>query len=121
MDSYRVVTVTEDDLGLITGGPELRRTFLDQAIVLGNPLFAKTLSELKRIIEQRSSLIYQRKCNQEVYHLWTEQLWEKSRIVQQERSRLLASILARSTTAYRTICFKELIRLDMIYHAQNGS
>ena len=32
MDYYRIVTLTEDDLELIKGGPEVRRFFIDQAL-----------------------------------------------------------------------------------------
>lgn len=117
MDSYRVITVTEDDLGLITGGPELRRTFLDTAIILGNPLFAKVLSELKRITEQRSSLIYQKSCNNELYRLWTKQLWEKSCIVQKERIEFLARILAEAKQLIEDI-FQGVYRLNMRYAAK---
>ena len=117
MDSYRAITVTEDDLGLITGGPEVRRNFLDAAIILGSPLFTKTLSELKRITEQRSSLIYQKSSNQDLYRLWTEQLWEKSRIVQQERIGLLSRILTEAKELIDTM-FQGAYRLDMSYAAK---
>jgi len=117
MDSYRIVTATEDDLGLITGGPEGRRSFLDAAIILGNPLFTKTLSELKRITEQRSSLIYQRNGNQDLYRLWTEQLWEKSRIVRLERIELLSRILDEARLLIESM-FQGAYRLDMTYVAK---
>ncbi|HML19239.1 MAG TPA: DNA replication and repair protein RecF [Candidatus Dependentiae bacterium] len=92
MESYRAITITEDDLGLITGGPEVRRTFIDTALILGNPLFTKTLADLKRIIDQRTSLIAQKSSNHEVFKLWTQQLWEKSCSIQQERLALLTKI-----------------------------
>ncbi len=92
MESYRVITITEDDLGLITGGPEVRRTFVDTALILGNPLFTKTLADLKKIIDQRTSLITQRSSNLDVFKLWTQQLWEQSRFIQQERIALLTKI-----------------------------
>lgn len=114
MDSYRVITVTEDDLGLITGGPEMRRNYLDAAIILGNPLFAKTLSELKRITEHRASLIYQKNAHEELYRLWTEQLWEKSRLVQQERTALLDKVLREARVLMESM-FQGLYRLDMAY------
>jgi Recombinational DNA repair ATPase (RecF pathway) len=114
MDSYRIITVTEDDLGLIAGGPEVRRNFLDAAIVLGNPLFAKTLSELKRVTEQRASLLYQRSSNQDVYRLWTEQLWEKSLVVQQERIALLARVLSEAKALIQEM-FQSAYSLDMAY------
>ena len=34
MDSYRVITLTENDLALVCAGPEERRAFVDQALVL---------------------------------------------------------------------------------------
>jgi len=92
MEAYRVITITEDDLGLITGGPEVRRAFVDTALILGNPLFTKTLADLKRIVGQRTSLIAQKNSNRELFELWTQQLWEKSRYIQQERIALLAKI-----------------------------
>jgi DNA replication and repair protein RecF len=114
MDSFRVITVTEDDLGLITGGPEMRRNYLDAAIILSNPLFAKTLSELKRITEHRASLIYQRNAHEELYRLWTEQLWEKSRLVQRERIALLESVLYEAKGLIEGM-FKGAYSLDMVY------
>ena len=39
LDYYRIVTITEDDLGLIKDGPEERRLFIDQAIMLADPEF----------------------------------------------------------------------------------
>lgn len=115
MDSYRTVTVTEDDIGLITGGPEIRRNFLDAAIVLDNPVFTRTLSELRRITEQRASLLVQRNNNQELYRLWTEQLWEKSRIVQQARISLLSKIHEEAKRLIDTM-FQGFYRLNMTYN-----
>jgi DNA replication and repair protein RecF len=114
MDSYRAITITEDDLGLITEGPEIRRNFLDAAVILGNPLFAKTLTDLKRVTEQRATLIYQKTGNRDVYMLWAEQLWEKSRLVQQERAALLARILDQAKVLIKEM-FQGAYRLDMAY------
>lgn len=119
MDSYRVITVTEDDLGLITGGPEMRRNYLDAAIILGNSLFTKTLSELKRITEHRASLIYQKNTHEELYRLWTEQLWEKSLQVQKERAALLSSVLQEAKALIDTM-FQGAYRLDMAYMPKMG-
>lgn len=114
MDSYRVVTVTEDDLELITGGPEMRRTFLDQAILLSNPLFAQTMAQLRRIIDQRSSLLAHGRVHQDVYYLWSKQLWEKSRAVAQERMVRLASMLQEAKSLIHAM-FGGMYRLDMSY------
>lgn len=98
MDSYRVITVTEDDLALVCSGPEERRSFLDQALVLKSPLFAKKLSELRRTVEQRSALIARGNANKDVYRLWTQQLWTKSLEIQEERTTFLSLLLDRATT-----------------------
>lgn len=97
MDSYRVITVTEDDLALICDGPDERRSFIDQALVLKKPLFAKKLSELRRTVEQRSALIARGNTNKDIYRLWTEQLWTKSLEIQEERAAFLDVLLDRAT------------------------
>ncbi len=102
MDAYRVVTTTEDDLGLISGAPEVRRAFLDQALVLTCPGFIKVLTEYRKIMGHRTHLIITRAGNEDVYRLWTEQLWNKSLVIAQERTRFLSHIAEHANTIMRT-------------------
>ena len=54
---YRIVTLTEDDLFIIKGGPEIRRFFIDQAIALQNPEFVTVMKQYRAVLEQRNSFL----------------------------------------------------------------
>lgn len=92
MDHYRVITLTEDDLGLIKLGPDVRRQFTDQAILLYNQQYMQHLREYKTILDNRNKLLQHLHVNKEMYDLWTEQLWHKSLVIQHERIAFLAQL-----------------------------
>ena len=54
---FRVTLFWPDDLGLVKGGPELRRRFLNQLLVQVEPGYARALAGLRRVLEQRNSLL----------------------------------------------------------------
>jgi DNA replication and repair protein RecF len=54
---FRVTLFWPDDLGLVKAGPELRRRFLNQTLVQIEPGYARALAGLKRVLEQRNSLL----------------------------------------------------------------
>lgn len=54
---FPIFSITEDDLQLIKGDPEYRRTFIDQAITYQNPEFLKKLRTLKNSLSQRNALL----------------------------------------------------------------
>lgn len=82
---YRVVTLTEEDLELIKGGPEIRRSYIDAVITLYNPDYLIVMRRYKKILEQRNALLAQHKVNTESYDLWSEQLWQASAEIQHAR------------------------------------
>lgn len=92
MDHYRIVTLTEDDIFLIKGAPEIRRTFLDQAIFLQNPGFVQTIKKFKKIVENRNSLLKSGRVNKELYDILTPQLWDISYIIRNERKAVLGQL-----------------------------
>ena len=53
----RVTLFWPDDLGLVKAGPDLRRRFLNQMLVQIEPGYARALSGLRRVLEQRNSLL----------------------------------------------------------------
>lgn len=105
---YRVIALTEDDLALIKGSPDKRRSFIDHYVMLYNPELVITYRKLKKTIEHRQALFHRYPLNREDYMLWTEQLWSCSRDIRMARIKAidrLASIvqellhtLNRSTT-----------------------
>ena len=54
---FRVALFWPDDLGLVKAGPDLRRRFLNQMLVQVEPGYARALAGLRRVIEQRNSLL----------------------------------------------------------------
>ena len=91
MDHYRIITLSELDLELINGSPEVRRSFMDQAILLANPGHAAMSTQARKLVEHRNSLL-QRGYNEELYRLWTHQLWEKTILIQAARRELLGTL-----------------------------
>ena len=85
MATFRVVTITEDDLALVQGGPEARRTFLDQAGILIEPSTIDALRALREVAAQRNALLQQSLFNESQYKIWTKQLYDKSKRVQEQR------------------------------------
>jgi DNA replication and repair protein RecF len=101
LDYYRIVTVHEEDLTIIKGAPEIRRLFIDQAIVLENVEFMASLKQVRQIVQQRNALLLQKNPSKEHQLLWAEQLWNSSIIIQKMRNAYLMQLL---------ICMQRLMR-----------
>lgn len=114
---YRVITLTEDDLGLIKGGPELRRSFLDQALILHDADTVSHLKAYKVIAHNRNALLQQRTIDEESYHIWTRQLWEQSQIIQRYRRELLKN-LEKTTNSILASFFPMQVSLSLEYQAK---
>lgn len=92
MDYYRVITLTEDDLELIKLGPDVRRQFIDQAVLLYNPNYLSHIKEYKTIVDNRNKLLQNMQISKDLYDIWTEQLWQKTAILQSERIAFIESL-----------------------------
>src|SRR5207245_9812508 len=55
--NFRAALFWPDDLGLVKGGPELRRRFLNQMLVQVEPGYARALANLRRVLEARNTLL----------------------------------------------------------------
>jgi DNA replication and repair protein RecF len=74
---FRVTLFWPDDLGLVKAGPELRRRFLNQMLVQVEPGYARALAGLKRVLEQRNSLLKKIAAGEEandVLEVWDQEL-----------------------------------------------
>lgn len=108
--NYRVVVLTEDDLNIIKGGPEIRRSFIDQHIYLQNPNWIIEMRNYKRATDHRNALLKDKNFDIESYRIWTNQLIAKSTIIRTERLKALTEIeneinnqLAQSFSAELTV------------------
>lgn len=88
---YRVVTLTEDDLFLIKGSPEVRRTWIDQACAITNPEYVTLLRHFRKVLQQRNALL-QSHYDSESYAIWTDRLVSISEQVRHERMTLLNAL-----------------------------
>lgn len=89
MDHFCVITLTEDDLFLVSGGPEFRRSLIDQQVLLHDPSFIKTYSDYKKILDNRNSLIKSGSFSNENYRLWTDKLIEVGNKIKKSRKQQL--------------------------------
>jgi DNA replication and repair protein RecF len=92
MATFRVITITEDDLALVQGGPDARRAFLDQASLLVEPTAIELLRELREVAAQRNALLHQPSFNESQYRIWSKQLYTKSGRVQEQRLAIIAAL-----------------------------
>jgi DNA replication and repair protein RecF len=89
---YRVVSLTEDDLQLIQGSPEERRSFLNQALLLIDPSLMALMREYKIILDNRNALLQNNTFHNETYWVWTKKLWESTGKIQEIRRDFLGSL-----------------------------
>lgn len=97
-DYYRVISIAEDELMLIKGSPELRRSFIDSALLLFNPALAKLLSKYRTVLENRNALLRHGKFDELSYTVWSEQLFTLSQTLWTERQTLLAKLTQHTNT-----------------------
>lgn len=93
LDHYRVVTLTADDLHLISGEPEERRAFMNAAVLLKNPENTVLFKECNRLLALRNAYLLQGKsAPSEEFRVWTKLFWEHSRAIQALRKEYLFQV-----------------------------
>jgi DNA replication and repair protein RecF len=124
---YRVVSVTEDDINLVQGAPELRRTFLNQSIVLADPDYLQLLRSYKQILQQRNSLLVKlvhapNPIDNKELEVWSKQLWNITRIIQQKRKAYAAQLETLINKLHATYFpFQKEVSINLEYHTKNIS
>ncbi len=74
IDCYRTVTFMEDDLTFVTGYPETRRAFIDQALTVQEPEYFNLIRTARKCVEQRNHLFQANFLHDDSYSLWTDKL-----------------------------------------------
>lgn len=113
IDYYRVITITEDDLDIIKGGPGVRRTFLDQVILHKDPTFMQLFRKYRNTLENRNSLLKNGSDRLSLLH-WTELLWQISDTIQKRRIETLSD-LAAGTNILLKNHFDQSITINFFY------
>ncbi|AXK60217.1 DNA replication/repair protein RecF [Candidatus Chromulinivorax destructor] len=110
---YQVVTVTVDDIELIQGSPIIRRNFIDQVVLLENPDYMELLKRFKQVLQQRNAM-FAKQFNYDLYVIWTRQLWECTRAIQEKRIEALQRLSVKVAKLLVDF-FDENYTLDIIY------
>lgn len=91
MGHYRVVTITQDDIELVSGEPAHRRLFLDHALMMADLSFIPLAQQYRHILEQRNALLSS-SSPLESYQVWTSSLWNVAIAITAQRQAYLKQL-----------------------------
>src|SRR5690349_16251335 len=103
---FRVVLFWPDDLGLVKGGPELRRRFLNQMLVQVEPGYARAIAGLRRVLEQRNSLlkrIASGEGGEDMLDAWNQELVRVGGEIARARSRAVTEMAPEAARCHAEI------------------
>ena len=113
---FRVTLFWPDDLGLVKAGPDMRRRFLNQMLVQVEPGYARALAGLKRVLEQRNSLLKRIAAGEEggdVLEVWNQELVQLGGEVAAARSAAVVELEPEAARCHAEIASGE--RLEIRY------
>jgi DNA replication and repair protein RecF len=87
--TFNVVAFAVEDIELVTGGPKVRRRYLDILISQIDPAYLKALQRYQKVITQRNNmlrLIRERRAGLDELHFWDERLCEEGAIIIERRA-----------------------------------
>lgn len=108
--NFRVTLFWPDDLGLVKAGPELRRRYLNQMLVQVEPGYARALAGLRRVLEQRNSLLRRMAAGEggdDVLEAWNEELVKVSAEIAGARARAVAELQPEASRCHGRIAAGE--------------
>jgi DNA replication and repair protein RecF len=112
---FRVTLFWPDDLALIKGGPELRRRFLNQMLVQVEPGYGRALSGLKRVLEQRNSLLKRMAAGEgggDVLEAWDEELIRIGEEVAGARAKAVRELQPEAARCHSEIASGERLEIE---------
>ena len=114
--NFRVTLFWPDDLGLVKAGPELRRRFLNQMLVQVEPGHARALASLRRILEQRNSLLKRiagGEGGEDTLQAWDQELVKVATEIVDARAKAVSQLEPVAARCHRQIAVGE--RLEIRY------
>jgi len=108
VEALRVTVFAPDDLELLKGGPQVRRSYLDKALVLERPSLDSVRSDFEKALRQRNALLKQCKGRLDEAAGLTLDVWDlKLAQAGEELTRLRRDLADRlspvTTQAYRDV------------------
>jgi DNA replication and repair protein RecF len=119
---FRVTLFWPDDLGLVKAGPELRRRFLNQMLVQIEPGYARALAGLKRVLEQRNSLLKRMASGDgggDVLEAWDEELIRIGGEVSAARAKAVSELQPEAARCHSEIAFGERLKIEYLGPPEN--
>jgi DNA replication and repair protein RecF len=119
---FRVALFWPDDLGLIKAGPELRRRFLNQMLVQVEPGYARALAGLRRVLEQRNSLLKRIAAGEggeETLQAWDQELVEVGGTIVAARARAVLELRPEAARCHAGIAYGERLEIQYIGPPEN--
>src|SRR5256886_13779975 len=113
---FRVVLFWPDDLGLVKAGPELRRRFLNQMLVQVERGYARSLAGLRRVLEQRNSLLKRMAAGEggeDMLDAWNQELVKVGGEIVDARARAVLELAPEAALCHAEIASGE--RLEIRY------
>ncbi len=101
-----VVLFEPNDLLLLSGSPDLRRTFLDDLIEQTIPSYGATRRHYKRVLAQRNALLKQPPRSHDQLFVWNLRLSELGGKIVHERAKLVQRFAERMTELYSRLADK---------------
>jgi DNA replication and repair protein RecF len=114
---FRVTLFWPDDLGLVKAGPELRRRFLNQMLVQVETGYARALAGLKRVLEQRNSLLKRMAAGEaggDVLEAWNEELIRIGGEVTAARERAVLELQPEAARCHAEIASGERLEIEYL-------
>lgn len=117
------VVFSPEHIALVSGGPVLRRNFLDAALCQIKPGYASNLTEYNRTLNQRNSLLKDIPKHAQLLDtldIWDDKLSKCGKIITDERIKYLENLKEPAVEIYAGISGKkEKIGLKYIKSAEN--
>jgi len=113
--NFRVTLFWPDDLGLVKGGPELRRRFLNQLLVQVEPGYARAIAGLRRVLEQRNSLlkrIASGEGGEDVLGAWNQELVQIGTEIARARARAVRELAPEVSRCHAEIAAGERLQIE---------
>ena len=119
MSFFQVITLTEDDIDLIKGYPNARRSFLDQAVLLMNHSSFDLYTEFRKVLAHRNSLLHNsRNIDISELEVWTHSLFQATIKIQKLRLEAIKNI-KKIVNDLLEQYFEGVYEIDLIYEPKN--
>lgn len=119
MSFFQVITLTEDDIDLIKGYPNARRSFIDQAVLLINNAAFDDYTQFRKILAHRNSLLSAGKnIDLSELEVWNYSLWKATIKIQESRLDAIKTIKKVVNELLNTY-FEGIYEVDLVYEAKN--